>query len=215
MKKALIAGSTGLVGSQLLKLLLDSDRYGSVVALTRTELSITHPKLIQVRIDYTQIDKYASEIEADDVFCCLGTTLAKARSKEKFREVDFTYPLELAELASAKKASQFLVVSALGADRKSSFYYNRVKGELEEAIVKINFQGIHIFQPTLLLGPRAEHRPAEEAAKIFYKIFWFLLPGKFQAIHAVKVAKAMLYYASRDQHGIFIHEAREMQRFND
>jgi uncharacterized protein YbjT (DUF2867 family) len=213
MKKALIAGSTGLVGSQLLTQLLNSDRYSTVVALTRTELSISHPKLTQIHVDYKKLEDHRSELKADDVFCCLGTTMAKARTKEKFREVDFDYPMKLGRLASAQQASQFLIVSALGADPKSSFYYNQVKGELEEAVTTLNFDAIHIFKPTLLLGPRAEHRSAEDAAKIFYRIFWFLLPNKFKAIHSRKVAAAMLHFAAREQKGIFVHESYEMQGF--
>jgi uncharacterized protein YbjT (DUF2867 family) len=212
MKTALVAGSTGLIGSQLLEILLNSDRYSVVKAATRSDLSISHPKLVQIKIDYSQLESYASELQADDVFCCLGTTMAKARSREKFREVDFEFPLRLARITTGLGAKQFLVVSALGADKKSSIYYNRVKGELEEAISGLKFEAIHIFRPSLLLGPRAEARPGEDAAKLFYRIFWFLLPDKYKAIDSQKVAAAMLHYATREQHGVFIHESREMQR---
>jgi uncharacterized protein YbjT (DUF2867 family) len=122
--------------------------------------------------------------------------------------------LKLAALTSQLGAKQFLLVSALGADKKSSVYYNRVKGELEDAVSKLDFQTIHIFRPSLLLGPRAEKRPGEEAAKLFYKIFWFLLPDKYKAIHAEKVAKAMRHFAISEQKGVFIHESREMQHYD-
>jgi uncharacterized protein YbjT (DUF2867 family) len=213
MKTALVAGSTGLIGSYLLQFLLASDRYDQIKAATRTDLGISHPKLIQIRIDYTKLESYASELKADDVFCCLGTTMAKARSKEKFREVDYEFPLRLANEAFHSGAKQFLIVSALGADKKSSIYYNRVKGELEHSVSRLDFQAIHMFRPSLLLGPRTERRPGEEAAKLFYKIFWFMLPDKYKAVHAKKVAKAMLHYAALEQKGVFIHESREMQNF--
>jgi uncharacterized protein YbjT (DUF2867 family) len=213
MKTALVAGSTGLIGSYLLQLLLADQQYDIVKALTRSELNISHPKLIQIKTDYKNLSDFNSELNADDVFCCLGTTMAKAKSKEKFREVDYEFPLKLAKEAFERGAKQFLVISALGADKNSSIYYNRVKGELEDVISKLNFHSIHIFRPSLLLGPRTESRPGEEAAKLFYKIFWFLLPDKYKAIHAQKVAKAMIHFAANKQNGIFIHESREMQHY--
>lgn len=213
MKTALISGSTGLIGHQLLQLLLASNCYEKVIAITRSNLGISHNKLQEVKIDYQHIDNHVQSLKADDVFCCLGTTIAKAGSKAKFQEVDFMYPLALAKLTYALGAKQFLIVSALGADKESAIFYNRVKGELEEAVTKYDFRAIHIFRPSLLLGPRTEKRPGEEAAKLFYKVFWFLLPDKYKAIHSGKVAKAMLYYAKKEQLGTFIHESREMQHF--
>lgn len=213
MRTALVAGSTGLVGSQLLKTLLDSDRYSTVKAMTRSDLTVAHPKLIQVMVNFSKLEEYASALQADDVFCCLGTTMAKVRSKEKFREVDYEFPLKLASLTSGNGAKQFLIVTALGANKKSSIFYNQVKGEVEEAVSKQNFQAVHIFRPSLLLGPRTESRSAEDAAKLFYKIFGFLLPDRYKAIDSKKVAKAMLHYAALEERGILFHESRVMQGF--
>lgn len=213
MKTALIAGSTGLVGQQLLRLLLDSDRYTSVKALTRSQLKIDHPKLVQIVTDYRNLDSLLDQLTAEDVYCCLGTTMSKAGSKEKFREVDYSFPLALATLSKRMGAEQFLIVSALGASVSSSVYYNRIKGEMEEAIMKFDFSSIHIFRPSLLLGIRGEKRPGEDLAKAVYRIFWFLIPDKFKAIESGKIAKAMLYFAKREQRGKFVHESREMQHF--
>ncbi len=211
MKTALLAGSTGLIGKELLQLLLNNSRYSVVKALTRTKLDVTHPKLVEIKVDYAKLEEVKSQLQADDVYCCLGTTMAKAKTKQKFREIDYTYPLSLAKITKELGAKQFLLVSALGADKRSSVYYNQVKGELEDAINTIDFDAIHIFRPSLLLGLREEKRAGEDAAKIVYKIFWFLIPDKYKAIDAIKVAKAMEYYAQRDQKGKFIHESREMQ----
>ena len=211
MKTALLAGSTGLIGRQLLQLLLDNPRYSVVKALTRTKLDITHPKLVEIKVDYSKLEEVRSQLKADDVYCCLGTTMAKAKTQKKFREIDFVYPLSLATIVKELGAKQFLLVSALGASPRSSVYYNRVKGELEEAITKIDFEATHIFRPSLLLGLREEKRAGEDAAKIVYKVFWFLIPDKYKAIEAIKVAKAMEYYAAREQKGDFKHESREMQ----
>jgi len=212
MRTAVIAGGTGLIGGQLLNLLLNSERYDRVIAFTRQPLP-AHSKLVTVELGQDKKLTIDSTWSVDDVFCCLGTTMAKARTKEKFYEVDFTYPLLLAQNTIGRNAKQYLLVSALGADRNSKIYYNHVKGEIEEAISAVGFNTVHIFRPSLLLGPRAEQRSAEDAAKFFYKIFGFLIPAKFKAIESEKVARAMLQFASREQKGTFIHESKDLQNF--
>jgi len=172
-----------------------------------------HPKLEQVRVQVGSIDEKASSLKADDVFCCLGTTMAKAGSKEKFYEIDFEYPVELARITHSLGATQYLLVSALGANKNSSIYYNRVKGEAEEAISAIGFDSVHIFRPSLLLGARTEKRSGEDAAKIFYKVFGFLIPKKYQAIESSQVAAAMLHFAVAFKNGKFIHESVDMLEF--
>lgn len=211
MKKALVAGSTGLIGKQLLTTLLSSDRYDQVVALTRHQLDIEHPKLKQLKVDFSILDQYNDELRADDIFCCLGTTMAKAKTKEKFYEVDFTYPLRLAVITKLNGAKQYLLVSALGADKNSTVYYNRVKGEIEETISNLGFETLHIFRPSLLLGDRQEKRSAEDAAKFFYRFFGFMIPSKYKGIHASTVARAMLAVATKERKGIFIHESQALQ----
>jgi uncharacterized protein YbjT (DUF2867 family) len=137
--------------------------------------------------------------------------MARAGSKNKFYEVDFEYPFSLAKVTRGLGAKQYLLVSALGADKESGIYYNRVKGEVESAIRTVDFDATHIFRPSLLLGQRNEKRPGEDIGKFFFKIFGFAIPEKYKAIDAAKVAEAMLAAASKDQKGIFIHESREMQ----
>lgn len=212
MKTALLAGGTGLIGSQLLSLLLNSSDYGRIIAITRQDLP-DHPKLTQIHADGQTLIAYVDQLAADDVFCCLGTTMAKAGSKEKFHQVDFTYPIELATLSLARGAKQFLVVSALGADKTSTIYYNHVKGELEEALTGLGFPALHIFRPSLLLGPRTEKRAGEDSAKIVYKIFSFLIPKKYKAIDSARVARAMLHYAVQERAGTFVHESQDLQSF--
>jgi len=212
MKTALIAGSTGLIGQQLLRLLIESPLYEKVIAITRQDLA-AHPKLIQVKMEFGNITEKSGMLKADDVFCCLGTTMAKAGSKEKFRQVDFYYPYLLAKTTHAAGASQYLLVSSLGANKSSTIFYNEVKGEVEEAVSSVGFDAVHIFRPSLLLGPRTEKRSGEDAAKLFYRIFGFFIPGKYKAISSLKVANAMLDFATQDKKGTFIHESDELQRF--
>jgi uncharacterized protein YbjT (DUF2867 family) len=213
MKIALLAGSTGLIGSQLLELLLADDRYSKVIAISRRPLSVQNHKLINVISDFKNLLIHADELKCDDVFCCLGTTMRTAKTKEAFREVDLDYPLALAKIAKANGASQFLLVSALGADSKSGIFYNQVKGEAEDAISAIGFASTHIFRPSLLTGPRKEHRSGEEAAKVFYKIFGFLIPPQYKSIESIRVARAMLVKSREETPGILIHESKALQMY--
>ncbi len=213
MKTALIAGATGLVGAFLLEELLRDNQYAHVVAFSRKPLPINHAKLLTIVADFDRIDEVAAQLTADDVFCCLGTTIRKAGSKQAFKKVDYEYPLKLAQITCKNGARCFLLVTALGANPASKIFYNRVKGQTEEAIRKVGFSACHIFRPSLLLGKRSEHRAGEEAAKWIYKIFDWAIPLRYKAIHAQTVAKAMVHFAHNPQPGVFIHESEELQMF--
>lgn len=213
MKAALLAGGTGLIGSQILKLLIADERYTKVKCLTRNKLPVEHEKISIIQTDGSNLNDVADSLQADDVFCCLGTTIKKAKTKEAFKKIDFEYPLQLANLTKASGAKQFLLVSALGADAHSSVFYNQVKGEVEAAIEAVGFSAFHIFRPSLLLGPRAEERSAEDAAKVFFRLFGFLIPRKFKAIDSAKVANAMWQMAKKEESGKFVYESQSLQQF--
>jgi uncharacterized protein YbjT (DUF2867 family) len=212
-KVALVVGTTGLIGAQLLDLLLGDNRYTRVIALSRKPLAVNHKKLDNVVVDFKQLSEYADRVKADDVFCCLGTTMKQAGSKEAFHKVDFEYPFEIAKMTRKLGAKQYLLITALGANKKSSFYYNRVKGEIEEAIDGLGFESYHIFRPSFLEGNRVYSRAGEDATKVFFKIFGFLVPKKFKAIDSVKVAHAMLMKVKEESQGKFIHESDVLQSF--
>ncbi|TGE07804.1 NAD-dependent epimerase/dehydratase family protein [Hymenobacter fodinae] len=209
-KTALIAGASGLVGSQLLPLLLASDRYARVIAVGRRPLPIVHPKLEQRIFDLEQLEEHRLQLIADDVYCCLGTTLRQAGSKEAFYRVDFLYVVKLAALTAANFAAQFMLVSAMGADASSRFYYNRVKGEMEEAVREAPFRAIHIFRPSLLLGQRAEKRLGEQIGAVLLRALRPVLVGPlrpYRAIEANTVARAMLSAAQDEGGGIRVHSS--------
>jgi uncharacterized protein YbjT (DUF2867 family) len=208
---ALVAGSTGLIGAQLLNLLLDDSYYTKVIALSRKPLHLNHPKLENIIVLPGEWDSLLG-LKATDVFCCLGTTIKQAKSKEAFRQIDYEYPLKLAKTLKASGATGYYLVSALGADKASKIFYNQVKGDTETAIKEVGFSSYHIFRPSLLLGDRKEQRAGEDAAKVFYKIFGFMIPKKYQAIDSLKVAKAMLSEAKQNRPGNFIHESSAMQQ---
>ena len=212
-KTALLAGSTGLIGSQLLELLLNDDRYSNIIAISRKPLSIANPKLINLVCELRDLPNHRDQLKADDIYCCLGTTIKKAKSQEAFRAVDLDAPLLLAKISKEQGAKKYMLVSSLGANKNSSIFYNKVKGEVEEGIKQVGFSSLHILRPSLLLGPRQEERAGEDAAKFFYKIFSFLIPKKFQGIESIKVVKGMLAFAQQEQIGNFIHESAELQNF--
>lgn len=213
MRTALLAGSTGLIGKQLLELLLEDSHYTVVKAISRKPLDIQHAKLQNIVADFNTLTEHHDQLKADDVFCCLGTTIKQAGSQAAFRQVDYEYPLELARLTKNQGATQYLIITALGSDAKSGIFYNRVKGEVEQAIDSVGFDSYHIFRPSLLLGERTEKRAGEGAATVVYKALGFLIPLKYKAIDSAKVARAMLHFAKQNSKGKFIHESKELQQF--
>ncbi|KAA9332146.1 NAD-dependent epimerase/dehydratase family protein [Hymenobacter busanensis] len=214
-KTALIAGATGLVGSYLLPLLLQSDRYAKVISVGRRPLPMVHPKLEQRVVDFEQLETQRLSLIADDVYCCLGTTMRQAGSKEAFYKVDYLYVVKLAALTAANFAAQFMVVSAMGADPASRFYYNRVKGDMEAAVRQAPFRAVHIFRPSLLLGQRSQQRLGEKIGAVVLRLINPLLIGPLQhyrAVPAAAVAQAMLNAARQEGGGVRTYLSAEIAR---
>lgn len=215
MKTALLAGATGLIGSQLLLLLLASERYAKVIVVGRKAVPTIHPKLVQVVTELDQLDEIRLKLIADDVYCCLGTTMKQAGSKEAFFKVDFLYVVQLAALTASNFAAQFMVVSSMGADADSAIYYNRVKGEMEAAVRQTPFRAIHIFRPSLLLGERAQPRLGERLGAVALQLVSPLLRGpllKYRPVAGATVAAAMLHAAEDDGRGVRVHLSDELAR---
>ncbi|HEY9119185.1 MAG TPA: NAD-dependent epimerase/dehydratase family protein, partial [Marinobacter sp.] len=159
--KVMLLGATGLTGGKVLEGLLGKEEVSSVVAPVRRKLPVAHAKLEQHEIDFDRMDEHSELFAVDAIICCLGTTIKKAGSREQFRKVDFGYPLKAAELGRANGAPTFVLMSAIAASSSSTVFYNRVKGELEDAVKALGYSYLAIYQPSLLLGERAEHRTAE------------------------------------------------------
>jgi uncharacterized protein YbjT (DUF2867 family) len=213
-KTALLVGASGLVGGHCLQFLLEEPSYTRVVVLVRRPLSIAHVKLVQHVVDFSELETLGECLTADDVYCCLGTTIKKAGTQEAFRRVDFDYPIKIAALTQHCGANQFLIVTSLGADPHSRIFYNRVKGEVEEAIRKISFTTINIFRPSLLLGDRTEHRTAEKAGAFIMSVLKYVLAGplkKYRAIQAHDVAQVMVRTAQMNLSGVHVYESGQIQ----
>jgi uncharacterized protein YbjT (DUF2867 family) len=213
-RTALLLGATGLVGGHCLNRLLADETYGSVVALSRRPLDRTHAKLANHVVDFDRYETYYSLLKVDDVFCCLGTTIKQAGSKEAFRRVDFEYPVQIAKRARAQGAQQYLLVSSLGASVSSPFFYSQVKGEVEQAVSALSFSGVYIFRPSLLRGERKEVRRGEQISEKVLDGLGFLLQGplkKYRPTPADAVAAAMIATAKARPGGTQILESDEIE----
>ncbi len=215
-KTALIAGASGLVGSHVLNLLAEDDVFSRIKLITRKPLAVNLEKVSEIIVDFDSLNQFSQRLAADVVFCCLGTTIKTAGSQEKFRKVDFTFCLELAKAAKAQGAKQFILISSLGADDKSSNFYLRTKGEIESAISALNFDSFCILRPSMLLGDRKEKRIGESIGKVFMQATGFLFAGplkKYKAIEAKTVARCMIELAKNPENGKLIFESDLISRF--
>ena len=216
-KTALIVGATSLVGKELVKLLIASNEYEKVIVWVRRSLGINHKKLQEEHINFEKLESYEIQQDVAHVYCCLGTTINKAGSKEAFQRVDLTYPLLLAEKAKVAGVLQFIVISAIGASKDSKVFYSRTKGEMEEALQNLDLPGLHIIRPSLLLGKREEFRIGEGLAAMFTAIVPFLFTGvlkKYKPIPAEMVAYAMYRIANQEITGNHIYESDRLFTLN-
>jgi uncharacterized protein YbjT (DUF2867 family) len=217
-KTAVILGASGLVGSYCLKFLLEHEAYKTVLSIGRREIDIKHPKLRQRIVDFEKLENSRSLFNADDLFLCLGTTMAKAGSKDAFKSVDYGYNFKAAKIAALNGVNQCMLVSSVGAGSDSMFYYLRIKGKLEEDIKRLPFWSIHIFRPSLLLGERNENRFGEAMANKIGKGLDFVLRGmlmKYKPIEAEVVGKAMVSAAQGLNSGRFEYPSNRLQALAD
>ncbi|GAB3499074.1 oxidoreductase [Spirosoma knui] len=210
-KTALVLGATGLIGNILTHRLVDSPIYEKVKVLVRKSLNWQHPRLQEIQFDFDHPNGLLTQ--ADDIFCCLGTTMRKAGSKAAFQKVDYQYPLDVARLGLANGASQFSIVTAMGADTKSAFFYNQVKGQIERDLAALNYPTLLIFRPSLLLGNRNEPRLGERLAEGAMRLLNPLIPAKYKGVGADKVANAMLQTAQHNLTGKHLFESDKLQDF--
>jgi uncharacterized protein YbjT (DUF2867 family) len=217
-KTAILLGATGLIGGHCLQYLLKSPRYSKVVCLVRKKLPVINEKLEQVIVDFDHLEDYAEALKGDDVFCGLGTTIKVAKTKENFKKVDYQYPLAAGKIALQQGASQYLLVSSLGADKNSLVFYSKTKGEVERDLKALGYPTLHILQPSLLLGNRNESRLGEKVGETVMTTLSFLMQGplkKYRAIEADAVAFAMVQLAAEEQHGTHTHLSDAIQAIHD
>ena len=207
--KLLIVGSTGLVGRHVLDLALADGRIDAVVAPVRHNVA-SHPKLFAPTVDFERLPNDVDWWRADAVICALGTTMRAAGSQEAFRRVDHDYALAVAELARQHGTRTFVLNSAIGADPPSRFFYNRVKGELERDLAKLDFESLTFVRPGLIGGRRDERRPAERIASIVLRILHPILPRRLRINPAERIAQALIDAAIAARPGTHIVGSAEL-----
>ncbi len=213
--KAILLGATGLVGSELLRILLEDPEVSEVVCLSRRALKLGDGKIKQHVIDFEQ-PKTWPDISADVLFSAFGTRLKEVGSKDAQFKIDYTYQLTVAEWAAARGVPCYVLVSSAGVNANSLFFYPRIRGQLEEAVKKLPFRTVAILRPSLLMGHREKPRINEEMAGTVLTAVGRFIPGSqgFLPIQAERVAHQMLAAAKEASAGIRIYTSRDMQRLS-
>ncbi len=178
-KTAIIVGATGLTGSYLLDMLLESENYERVKIFVRKSSGKKHNKLEEIICDVLNLEKYADEFFADEVFCCTGTTKAKTPDEKLYKAIDFGIPASVAKLCEKNKIKTLSLISAINANKNSKFLYAKTKGEMEEKVLSFNIPNIFIYRPSLIYGKREDFRIGEKLAIYLFKVLNLFLKGRF------------------------------------
>lgn len=209
-KIANVIGATGLVGEQLVLQLLGHPEFEKVVVFGRRKSGLNHSKLVEELIDFDRPESWAALVKGDVLFSTLGTTIKTAKTKENQFRVDFTYQYEFAKAASQNGVTTYVLVSSLGADSKSSVFYSRMKGELDEAVSRLPFQKTIIVRPSILDGNRKEKRPAEKVSLAIMGALSKVILKKYRPTPVDLLASQMIRLSLEEKSGYQIIEASEI-----
>lgn len=213
MKKAILFGASGFVGSYLLDELLNDADYEKVMIVVRKNLNISHPKLETIIGNYHSLPDLKRNIVADEIFITLGTTRKNTPDKGEYYQTDHDYPVLAAKIAKEKGAKSVFVVTAVGANANSGIFYVKMKGEIERDIIALDFEHMHIFRPSMLMGNRKEHRPLEKTFIKIWSVINRIFIGKlnrYRGIDGAAVAKAMINAAKNQSEKVKIYYWKEM-----
>ncbi len=212
--QVILVGASGLIGSNLLSLLIESDEISQILLLVRKPLKVSNQKVQELIVNFDELEKFRSEIMGDIIYSCLGTTKAANPDTDQYRKIDLEYPLKLAEIGVKNGISQFHLVSSLCANHTASNSYLKLKGELEKELKQASILSLHIYQPTLLTGNRRESRTLEKLATSAFKLIDQLLIGpliKYRSIKAETVAQATLNQSIKNIQGTFTYPSIKIQ----
>jgi len=211
MSTAIVLGATGLVGGELVKLLLADDRFDKVKVFVRHSTELRAPKLEEHIVNFDQPDTWRALVKGNVLFSALGTTIGKAGSKEAQYKVDYTYQYQMAEIAADNGCTTYALVSAAWSSPDSKIFYSRMKGELERDVQKLPFQNIHIIRPGALTGDRKEKRTGEIISVGIMNII-SRIPGLHQLkpIHGKEVGQALINASLKEGHGIHTYTLGEV-----
>lgn len=212
--KAIVLGASGLIGSNLVRVLIRDKSFDEVVLLVRKKLDISSSIVRQKIINFDLIEEYQDELYGNVIFSCLGTTRSQVPDYQEYRKIDLDYPKKIAEVAAKHGVEQFHVISSIGANKNSFSSYLKLKGELEEALKNIPFKSLHIYRPSFITGKRAKERMSDKIVIPLMKFINPVLSGslkKYRSIEAHVIANAMIKKASENLTGIFIYESDQIQ----
>jgi uncharacterized protein YbjT (DUF2867 family) len=211
---ATLIGSTGLIGSFLVRKLLADSAITKVISISRKSLEISNPKLAEVLIsDLAELPAIESKIRGELYFCCLGTTIKAAGGKENFEKVDHAAVVAFTKIAKAHDAKSFTLISAMGANARSMFFYNQIKGRTENDVRALELRSLIIFRPALLVGPRREFRLGERILTKTLVPLSRLLPTRIQKSLVTKaetLATRMLAVGKAAPTGVHVIQAKDI-----
>lgn len=214
---ALVAGASGLVGKELLKKLINSSEFDEVISVGRSSIHLTHPKFTEIIVDMRELETVILP-PINSVFCCLGTTIKKAKSKGNFEQVDVDFVVALGELGLKHGAQSILVVSAVGANASSSVFYNRTKGKMEQKVAQLGYVHTYFFRPSMLGGARDEFRFGEKVGTFIMKLLGVFFIGalkRYKIVSSDKVAQAMISKAIDPLEGVHYIESEQIQAYTE
>tara|TARA_B100000401_G_C52599109_1_gene621064 strand:+ start:123 stop:782 length:660 start_codon:yes stop_codon:yes gene_type:complete len=207
MKTALIFGSSGLIGNELLELILKDNNYIKIKLFVRSDLTDVNSKIEIIKTDFNNIENHKDKIVGDDCFFCIGTTRKNTPDKNEYIKIEYNLPIEVAKIAKSNSINNFIYISSLGANPNAASLYLKNKGQTEQELIKLNFMNLSILRPSILLGNRKENRVGEKIGIFAMKTLSPLFLGnmrKYKPIKVEYVSKAMLQVAQKDyQKNIF------------
>jgi len=207
MKTALIFGSSGLIGNELLELILKDNNYIKIKLFVRSDLTDVNSKIEIIKTDFNNIENHKDKIVGDDCFFCIGTTRKNTPDKNEYIKIEYNLPIEVAKIARSNSVNNFIYISSLGANSNAASLYLKNKGQTEQDLIKLNFMNLSILRPSILLGNRKENRVGEKIGIFAMKTLSPLFLGnmkKYKPIKVEYVSKAMLQVAQKDyQKNIF------------
>lgn len=215
-QKAVIIGASGLIGRNLINLLLASKEYTDVTSLARKKVPMHSSKLKQIIIDFDRLEDYEEHINGRAIFCCLGSTRKETPDLAEYHKIDHDYPVKMAEIGSKNGVKHYHFVSSIGADANSINFYLKMKGETEDDIKAIPFKSVHIYRPSVLVGARTDSTRMERIGiKVMVLLNIFLIGSlkKYRSIQAKTVAAAMYKQSiTRNQEGIYIYPSDQIKK---
>ena len=206
MKTALVFGSSGLIGNELLNIIVQNNNYNHIKLFVRSIPKKNNSKLEIIQTDFINLEKHKDSIVGDDCFFCIGTTRKETPDKNEYRRIEHDIPTNVARIAKLNSVDSFIYVSSLGANSSSSSFYLKNKGQVEEELNNLNFGKLVVIRPSILLGKRKRYRLGESVGKYVMKklsIFFLASFKKYKPIQAHHVAKAMVIIAQNNYQKIF------------